>query len=464
MHVDLDQKSWLLDLTDALLRSYDPATALVKLPPELRGSDPDGPSLEARARTLLVRSMRRKLLEAGPSEAESGPAAEDAFLAPVEGHIHLALDIALVHGALFDRPQRRAELATLFAALTGSFEVLRSVDPARSGGGDPAAVRRAFSRAGSELKSRDYPAGDPQGGVPLRLGVLSIQRRHLARLAIAYYGEKSLDAARARTLYGQAAADAVLLVEALVSLAAAPGALGPRRRRTCLAQVATLRLTRELSRQARLAVKSPRPLAEIASTAPLRLRAFLLEQLLLSELATGHPSPARAAALQSFADASQIPPDQVAALEVEATELHAEQQRWLASGPGMTVLDGQELARDWETVADEMMDRVATTVTENLEAIVTEIRQTGELGQLLAKAAGGHSLTADERVKVKAQLIDLAKAVPALAIFAAPGGMILLPLLAKLLPFSVLPSAWDRKEKRAGEGEKKNPPHPGRGP
>ena len=45
---------------------------------------------------------------------------------------------------------------------------------------------------------------------------------------------------------------------------------------------------------------------------------------------------------------------------------------------------------------------------------------------------------------MKAQLIDLAKAVPALAIFAAPGGLLLLPLLAKLLPFNVLPSAWAR--------------------
>jgi hypothetical protein len=54
---------------------------------------------------------------------------------------------------------------------------------------------------------------------------------------------------------------------------------------------------------------------------------------------------------------------------------------------------------------------------------------------------------------VRAQLIDLAKVVPALAIFAAPGGMLLLPLLAKLLPFNLLPSAWDRS------GEKEGGPH-----
>ena len=51
-------------------------------------------------------------------------------------------------------------------------------------------------------------------------------------------------------------------------------------------------------------------------------------------------------------------------------------------------------------------------------------------------------------------ILDLAKAVPALAIFAAPGGMLLLPLLVKLLPFSVLPSAWEGRG-RAEEHVKK---------
>jgi hypothetical protein len=67
---------------------------------------------------------------------------------------------------------------------------------------------------------------------------------------------------------------------------------------------------------------------------------------------------------------------------------------------------------------------------------------------LLAKFSAGQKLTAEEKRKVRAQLVDLAKAVPALAIFAAPGGAILLPVLAKLLPFNLLPSAWDRSGQR----------------
>jgi hypothetical protein len=43
---------------------------------------------------------------------------------------------------------------------------------------------------------------------------------------------------------------------------------------------------------------------------------------------------------------------------------------------------------------------------------------------------------------MRLELIDLAKAIPALAAFAAPGGLLLFAALAKVLPFSILPSAF----------------------
>ena len=442
MAVDIEKKTWLADVVAAALRDYDPAAALLRLPPELRGADPEGPGLEARARTLLVRSMRRKILDG------SSVAAEDAFLATIEGHVCLALDIALVHGAPFEPERRRAELAMLFAALTSSFDLARATQPTR--GGSPAAstVLKAFVRAAAELKDRGYPPGDPKHGLPLRVGVVCIQRRHLARLAMSYYGDGHLDLADARSLAEQASGDAVLLVEALAGIASAAGPLDARRRRIAFAQVARLALPRDLARDARAAVRAPRPTAELARACPVRLRAFLLEQLLLSELSAGQPSAAREGAVQAFAEEARIPAEQVAALQADAAELYAAQQRWLEPSPSAPE-EWESLAGEWEQVADQMMDKVATTVTDNLEAIVTEFRQTGELGQLLAKAASGKTLSPDEKRKVKLALIDLAKAVPALAIFAAPGGMLLLPILAKLLPFSVLPSAWDEKDKPA---------------
>jgi LETM1-like protein len=439
--VDIEKKTWLADLVAAALQSYDPGAALLRVPAELRGADPEGPSLEARARTLLIRSLRRKLLD--PSTAGK----EDPFLGPVEGHIGLVLDIALVHGAPFETERRRAELAAFFAALVGAVDLGRAAEPARNGSSDAAAVQKALVRAGRDLKARGHPAGDPKHGLPLRVGVLCIQRRHLARLAISYYGSERLDLAEARKLVEQSTGDTVLLVEALAAIASVPDPLPPHRRRVAVAQVTRLGLPGELARDARAAVRAPRSAAEIAHACPVRLRAFLLEQLLLSELASGQTSAARAEVVQAFASAAQIPPEQVAALQADAAELYAGQQHWLEPTPTAPE-EWENLASEWDDVADEMLDKVATVVTENLGAIVTELRQTGELGQLVAKAASGKTLSADEKRKVKSQLLDLAKAVPALAIFAAPGGMLLLPVLAKLLPFNVLPSAWDNKGKR----------------
>jgi hypothetical protein len=89
------------------------------------------------------------------------------------------------------------------------------------------------------------------------------------------------------------------------------------------------------------------------------------------------------------------------------------------------------------------------SVEKTLQRLMQEIRETGELSVLLTRAARGQRLTTEERKRMRAQLIDLAKVIPALVIFAAPGGVILLILLAKVLPSSLLPSAFTER----GEGE-----------
>src|SRR5919198_566311 len=95
-------------------------------------------------------------------------------------------------------------------------------------------------------------------------------------------------------------------------------------------------------------------------------------------------------------------------------------------------------------------------VEKNFRRLMQEIRQTGELSVLLTRVARGQALTAEERKRMRAQLIDVAKAIPALAIFAAPGGLLLLILLAKVLPFSLLPSAFQEQEEETGAGEAKD--------
>jgi hypothetical protein len=95
-----------------------------------------------------------------------------------------------------------------------------------------------------------------------------------------------------------------------------------------------------------------------------------------------------------------------------------------------------------ELVASQVAAWTSRTVLDNLDAVLNEIRETGELAALLAKAGSGNVLTTQEWRKVREQLLDVAKAVPSLAVFALPGGAFLLPLLLKVLPFDIRPSSF----------------------
>ncbi len=83
---------------------------------------------------------------------------------------------------------------------------------------------------------------------------------------------------------------------------------------------------------------------------------------------------------------------------------------------------------------------VKLLIIRNKDRLTRELAESGELVLLL-----GHStlrdLTAEEKGKVKEQLLDICKTIPSLTIFLLPGGTILLPLLVKFIP-KLLPSSF----------------------
>ena len=101
---------------------------------------------------------------------------------------------------------------------------------------------------------------------------------------------------------------------------------------------------------------------------------------------------------------------------------------------------------DWRPslfgIGDRLRERATLAVRANLHRIVTEIRETQELYMLLMKSTR-QKLDAEEKAKVRQQLMDILKTIPALAIFALPGGSIALPIVIRLLPFNILPSSFD---------------------
>ncbi len=86
------------------------------------------------------------------------------------------------------------------------------------------------------------------------------------------------------------------------------------------------------------------------------------------------------------------------------------------------------------------------TVVRNKNAVWNEISESDEMLHLMWRFARGEGLTEDEQRQVVEQLQDLARVVPALGIFALPGGVMLLPMLARALPWDLLPSSFREKE------------------
>ena len=83
---------------------------------------------------------------------------------------------------------------------------------------------------------------------------------------------------------------------------------------------------------------------------------------------------------------------------------------------------------------------VTDLLEKNKKSLLKEIQESKEL-VILLKESTTRKLNEEEKNKVKEQLLDICKSIPAFAVFMLPGGALLLPLLIKYIP-NLLPSAF----------------------
>lgn len=83
---------------------------------------------------------------------------------------------------------------------------------------------------------------------------------------------------------------------------------------------------------------------------------------------------------------------------------------------------------------------VTDLLEKNKNSLIQELIESKEL-VFLIKESTTRTLTEEEKAKVKEQLLDICKSIPALTVFMLPGGALLLPLLIKMIP-NLLPSAF----------------------
>jgi len=402
----------------------------------------------ARARAYLRRTLRASGLLYGtpadtpaasevapPTELHARALEEQLFRAVVRTLALMALEL----GRLVEAPAgaRAEQLLLLFAVLTGELDLAEALDARLASG--RAVPRRWVLRVEAALAKRSpVLAGDPVYGLVLHNGAQYAAAQLFCRQAIDYFSRGALHRERARRRLDFAARQKALLVDVLTALACVDRPPGLAARRAILRQVDDLRLPPAMTSELKAAVKQSfarrRPLRDVVrQVRSMDVRQFLLEQTLLAALVDGRRTRRERVFIRELARALNVSDEELHRLELEMAEFYA---RHRAIVDVFTVSDAAG------AMGEDLVAGIQETLERNFYRLMQEVRETGDLAVLLARAARRQPLTGDERRRMRAQLIDVAKAIPALAIFAAPGGVLLLAALAKVLPFSLLPSAF----------------------
>lgn len=400
------------------------------------------PPGRGRARRYLRHILRETGLlfgtpEQGRQQAQTGVGPEERlFLAVLRVLVRLALDIAhLVEAAPGPRPE---QVLLLFSALAQQLDeaqdIHRRIERAVRQWPLPHKMWLEVELA-TEKRALSL-AADPYYGLVLHNGALYVDAHLFGRMAIAYFALSHFprEAVERRLMF--AAQQKSRLVEVLVGLVSAERKPGFPARRAIVRQIEDLSLPKPLEEAtvdfAQRAFDKPVSVKRL--TAGVRsgdMRRFILEQVLLASLVDGRRSPREVEWTRSLGEQLGFSVEIIRAMELEMAEFYSKHRQ---------VVDVFSLSGGAAVMGEEWVDEMATSAKKNYRALLKEIRHTGELSKLLGRAARGHKLSGEEKAQMRRQLVEVAKTVPALAIFAAPGGALLLLALAKVLPAEMLPT------------------------
>ncbi len=428
----LKGSQWLWEFLQSYVEGYDQDAARDEVQPACL--DPAVPAM-VRARKAIRRLMRSSGLRYGMPLDNSGrwakdrPAAEGLFLAALARQLDLCGVVALVFGVELDPSRRRREMLAFLAALLGLDNAAVRISTEND---EKRLEREAASLAKPLWKRGQAIVADPVLGLPLHNGLLYCDARYLARLAVDTYRRGGFSPEAADRLRRLVDRQRAALAEALMLMARAENAPSPLARRVIFRQLKAIGLPSDLTKQLRLALETPRSPDSIAASLPGRqTRLFILEQVVLGALADGWRSPKERRFLQRLADTLGIPAEELGQIEAELAEFYAEHPDFV---------DRFQVRDRLADLEDQVLAGVGQFIERNKAVLLREVREGRELTAALATLARGRKLDADQRRRLRAQLLELAKTVPGLALFAAPGGLLLVIALSKILPPSFLPA------------------------
>lgn len=373
------------------------------------------------------------------------------FLAILQIEAELAMEIgcAVSHCTLGNI--RILELLVCFALLCQQFrlaEQLHEWIPRIPVEGEPPRKLTKLSiKVGRALSRQTYLTGNPLLGLPIHNSFNYVDAKTLGRLAVAYFEHGRPDPVAVKRVLDFAAEEKELLIKAMLGLTLADRSLGVGSIRVVEEQIRSAKLPRRMRKELLRLVRGPvSPLAVAAAVKDDRARDFMLEQVILGAVLDGHFSEQEQGYIGDLAGWLEVSPESLAKREARVVEFYERHKAYLDL---FTVGSAVRFYRQ------RMVGQLQKAIYENLNLIVSEIKGTGELAELLYRASLGEKLDKDERKKMGQQLLDILRTIPSLAIFSLPGGAFLLPLVFKVLPEGLKPRAFaERDRRREREGEK----------
>lgn len=440
--------SWLDAFLDAYLSAFDPVAIATRVKrvrkPWTQGVTSAGKrwiywSLHQRGVAYGLPLARPDLLQ----EINSGEW-DSAFAPFLAIWCDLILEVeTLAVGTVRTTHQREWLLCCLAAFVNEEslarqlFAVTRGEQPAKR------LLAKALRVLEAELKTRRYVASNPLLGLPLRNGFVFSDARLVGRIALKIAAQGQIDTAALERLRAYSQHERRLLVASLCALVSAREEISGKARRIAAGQLAGTGLPRAQIKTLKRLLDKPPSVAQIIELVDRpKMAGYLMEQVVLAAIIDGRIDSQERAFVDQLGEHLAMPRQRVRRIEWRVRRFF-EFHRDL-----FDLFTETQYYGELETVFSQ---RVVKLVARNLDAVVTEIRQTGELASLLTKAAGGQKLDADERARVREQLLDILKAIPSLAIFTIPGGALLLPIVLKLLPWDLRPSAFRDASKKQRE-------------
>lgn len=437
---------WLYRFLAGCVRAFDNAEAFARLD-DFKNKHEDMEPDELTRRWVEYRLRQTGVIYGTPLASEQtialhtrrGIAQRHAvFLAILRIEAELAMEVGCSISHCTRGHVRVAELLVCFALLCRKFGLaqrIHAVIPEVTEEG-PAAPRLGTlaGRVARILGERTTITGNPLLGLPIHNSFHYVEAKTLGRLSVAYFERGVPDREAVQRVLDYQDREKELLLRVMLGLTLADRTPGGGSARVIARQIKAARLVpktrRALLRSLRRGVSA---LSVAAVVNDDRTRDFLLEQVLLGAMLDGHFSERESVYIDDLAAWLGVSADELARREAEVVAFYETHKDYLDLFTVGTAVRNHR---------QRMLDRLQKSIADNAGLIAGEIRQTGDLAELLYRASIGEVLDEQERTRMRRQLIDVLRTIPSLAIFALPGGAVLLPLLFRFLPDSMKPRSF----------------------